>query len=219
MIDTSQLLLFIPAALALNITPGADMLFCLGQSIKWGPKAGVAASFGVSTGSIIHTLLAAFGLATLLAATPWAFEVLRWAGVGYLIWLGIQAIKSNGVAFDSTKTVTSHAQENGEVKRLIMYRAWREGTIVNLFNPKVAIFILAFIPQFVDPAHGSTLIQFLIFGAIFNITGTTVNSIVALLGGRLGKIFTCNPSLSAWFQRVTGTLFFGLAAKLAFDRR
>ena len=163
MIDFSQMLIFIPAALALNITPGSDLLFCLAQSLKSGPRAGVAASFGIATGSLIHTLLAAFGLASLLAATPLAFEFIRWVGVAYLLWLGAKAFTGKGIDFDQpTVQETGSSIENNEHRR-ILYLAWRDATIVNLFNPKVIIFILAFIPQFIDPEKGSTVIQFLIY--------------------------------------------------------
>ena len=207
-IDPVQLLIFIPAALALNLTPGADMLFCLGQGLKSGPKAGVAASFGIATGSFIHSLLAAFGLAALLAAYPLAFELVRWAGVAYLVWLAVQAFRQPAGALRPADCPTGTA-----------YRAWRDGVFVNLLNPKVAIFILAFVPQFVDPARGSTLLQFLIFGAILNIGGTVINCLVGGFSGGIGRALAANERLARVYRWVTGCLFLGLAAKLAFERR
>ena len=208
MIDLAQLVIFIPAALALNLTPGSDMLFCLGQGLKSGPTAGIAASLGVATGSFIHSLLAAFGLAALLGAYPFAFEIVRWAGVSYLVWLAIQAVRSRGVTLSATHVRSGSA-----------FKAWRDGAIVNLFNPKVAIFILAFVPQFVDPSRGSTIIQFLIFGAILNVGGTVINGVVGAFSGGIGRTLTSSAGLMTAYRWVTCSIFLGLAAKLAFDRR
>lgn len=207
-IDPAQLLIFIPAALALNLTPGADMLFCLSQGAKSGPKAGVAASFGIATGSLIHALLAALGLAALLKAYPLAFEVVRWAGVAYLVWLAIQA-------FRHPVDLSAPA----DIARSSAYRAWRDGILVNLLNPKIAIFVLAFIPQFVDPARGSTVLQFLLLGLILNIGGTIINAAVGGFSGGIGKLLAGNRHAARLFQLFSGVIFLGLAAKLAFERR
>ncbi len=207
-IDPDLLLLFIPAALALNLTPSADMLFCLGQGLKSGPKAGVAASLGIATGSFIHTLMAALGLAVLLAAHPIAFEVVRWVGVAYLIWLGIQAFRRD--AGDLVPTLTS---DDGA------FRAWRNGIFVCLFNPKIAIFFLAFLPQFVDPTKGSTLLQFLILGTILNIGGTVICALVGGFAGRIGRVLATNQRIARTLHIATSVVFLGLAARLAFERR
>lgn len=206
MIDPAQLVLFVPAALALNLTPGSDMLFCLGQGMKGGPRAGLAASLGISTGSLIHSLMAAFGLAALLAAYPFAFVLVRWAGVAYLVWLAVQAFRTADVA------IAVDVRTGG------IFRAWRDGMIVNLFNPKVAIFILAFVPQFVDPVRGSPALQFLILGMVLIVGGTVINGAVGLFAGSIGTALG-NARLARAFRRVTGLIFLGLAAKLAFDRR
>ena len=207
-IDPAQLLIFIPAALALNLTPGADMLFCLSQGAKSGPKAGVAASFGIATGSLIHALLAALGLAALLKAYPLAFEVVRWAGVAYLVWLAIQAFRH-----------PIDLSAPADIARSSAYRAWRDGILVNLLNPKIAIFVLAFIPQFVDPARGSTVLQFLLLGLILNIGGTIINAAVGGFSGGIGKLLAGNRHAARLFQCFSGVIFLGLAAKLAFERR
>ena len=207
-IEPAQLLIFIPAALALNMTPGADMLFCLSQGAKSGPKAGIAASFGIATGSLIHALLAALGLAALLKAYPLAFEVVRWAGVAYLVWLAIQAFR-HPMDLSAPAGIASSSA----------YRAWRDGILVNLLNPKVAVFVLAFIPQFVDPARGSTVLQFLLLGLILNIGGTIINAAVGGFSGSIGKLLAGNRHAARLFQWFSGAIFLGLAAKLAFERR
>ncbi len=206
--EFAQLLIFITAGLALNLTPGVDMMYCLGQGIRSGPKAGIAASFGIATGALIHTLLAAFGLAALLAAYPLAFDVVRYAGVAYLVWLAIQSFRSL-VVVTADPCPEQHSA----------YKAWRDGVLVNLLNPKVAIFILAFIPQFVDATKGSEIVQFLLLGLIFNISGTIVNALVGGFSGSLGKLLMTSSKTAKGFQWASGAIFLGLAAKLAFDRK
>ncbi|PKR58721.1 LysE family translocator [Thalassospira lohafexi] len=208
LIPIETLAIFIPTALALNMTPGNDMLFCLGQGIKSGPVAGNAASLGIATGAMIHTLLAGLGLAALVAAHPVALEVLRWLGIAYLVWLAINAFRSGDQNLAPAKTTQSSA-----------FRAWRDGIVVNLLNPKIIVFVLAFIPQFVDASRGSVLVQFLIFGLILNIGGTIINCLVGGFAGKLGVTLSRSKRVARGFQIFTGCVFLGLAAKLAFDRR
>lgn len=208
LIPIETLAIFIPTALALNMTPGNDMLFCLGQGIKSGPKAGNAASLGIATGAMIHTLLAGLGLAALVAAHPLALEVLRWAGIAYLVWLAIAAFRSKDQDLSPAST-----------KRSTAIKAWRDGIVVNLLNPKIIVFVLAFIPQFVDASRGSVLVQFLIFGLILNVGGTIINCLVGSFAGKLGQFLSRSARIARAFQIFTGCVFLGLAAKLAFDRR
>lgn len=208
MIDLQTLLLFIPIALALNLTPGADMLFCLGQGMKSGPRAGIAASVGIATGSFIHALAGGLGLAAVIAATPLAFEAIRWAGVAYLLWLAIKTFTTPLGTLQPTEVGASQS-----------WRAWLDGVFVCLLNPKVALFILALVPQFVDPSRGSVLVQFLIFGTILNIGGTLINGLVGVFAGSIGRYLAQHRTAARGLQYITGSVFIGLAAKLAFDRR
>ncbi|WP_119165089.1 LysE family translocator [Algihabitans albus] len=207
-IDVQTLLIFIPIALALNLTPGADVLFCLGQGIRSGPRAGFAASLGIATGSFVHALAAGLGLAAVIAAHPLAFEAIRWAGVCYLLWLAVATLRE-----------PIGALKPAEVRRAGAISAWRNGIFVCLLNPKVALFILALVPQFVDPSRGSVLIQFLIFGAILNVGGTVINGLVGVFAGGIGRFLARNASVARALQYLTSFVFFSLAAKLAFDRR
>lgn len=208
MIDPQTLLLFIPIALALNLTPGADMLFCLGQGARSGPNAGVCASLGIATGSFLYALASGLGLAALIASTPIAFEAIRWAGVCYLLFLAYRALTS-----PVTKIVpTEVAQSQG-------FRAWRDGVFVCLLNPKIALFMLALVPQFVEPDRSSVLLQFLIFGTILNIGGTVINAAVGFFAGSIGASLSKNSQLASLLQYATGFIFIGLAARLAFERR
>lgn len=211
MLPTDTLLIFVPAALALNLTPGNDMLFCLGQGMRAGPRAGMAASLGIATGVFIHTLVAGIGLAALLAAHPSAFELIRWAGVAYLVWLAIQTFRQPPHALASN--------ERGATRAGDTFRAWRDAVMVSLLNPKVAVFVLAFLPQFVDPARGSTLAQFLLLGGILNLGGTIINLLVGGFAGVIGRWLAARRGLARAFQMLTGCIFLGLAARIAFDRR
>lgn len=209
LIPFETLLVFAPAALALNLTPGNDMLFCLGQGMRSGARAGIAASFGIATGVFLHTLAAAVGLAALIATHPGAFEVIRWAGVAYLVFLAFQAFRGSAAlpAPDAAQPVRSAA------------RAWREAVLVSLLNPKVAIFVLAFLPQFVDPARGSTFVQFMLLGTVLNIGGTVINGLVGGFAGTIGGWLWSRRRIAALFQRFTGVVFLALAARIAFERR
>jgi len=191
--DPAVIAVFLPAALALNITPGSDFLYCLGQGAQGGRNCGIAASLGITTGSLIHSALAAAGLAALLSIYPLAFEIIRWAGVAYLLWLGLRSLLEQPAAISGDAV-------SGTVVQGQVYRAWRDGVVVNLLNPKVAIFILAFIPQFVDPERGRPIFQFLFFCLLFNITGTTINALVGVFGARIGNVLKGSPSLSRFLQ-------------------
>lgn len=208
LIPVETLLVFAPAALALNLTPGNDMLFCLGQGMRSGARAGIAASFGIAAGGMIHTLAAALGLAALLAAHPGAFEAIRWAGIAYLVFLAVQAFRSPGLLL---------APAAG--RQSTPWRAFREAVMVNVLNPKVAVFILAFLPQFVDPARGSTFLQFLLLGAVFNIGGTAANLLVGVFAGRFSRWLAGRQRAARAIQMATGGIFLMLAARLAFERR
>lgn len=209
LIEPDRLMIFAVAALALNLTPGSDMLFCLGQGLRSGARAGIAASLGIATGALIHTVLAGLGLAAVLTAYPAAFETIRWAGVAYLVWLAIQAFRHPPTA----------ALAGTDAAAAGVWRAWRDGIAVNLLNPKVAVFVLAFLPQFVDPARGAPFLQFLLLGAVLNVGGTAINAMVGAFAGGIGRVLTTSRRLVRAFQVLSGTVFLGLAARLAFERR
>lgn len=202
MVDPLILLAFVPAALALNLTPGADMMFCLGQGLKSGPRAAVAASAGVSLGGMIHVTVAGLGLGAAVAAAPWAFDVIRWAGVAYLLWLAWGAFRHGAVPPDAALPRAAA-------------RAFRSGLMVSLTNPKVILFVLAFIPQFVRPEAGSVLGQFLVFGAVLSVGGFLVNSGAGIFAGRARRVLSGSPLAGRILGYVTGTIFAGLALRLA----
>ncbi|MFD2031136.1 LysE family translocator [Ancylobacter dichloromethanicus] len=209
LISAETLLIFVPAALALDLTPGNDMLFCLGQGMRSGPRAGIAASLGIASGVLLHGCAAAVGLAALLAAHPAAFEVLRWAGVAYLVTLAVQALRGSG----------GLAAAQAAPMRASAGKAWRAAVLVSLLNPKVAVFVLAFLPQFVDPSRGSAFAQFMVLGLILNFGGTLVNALVGAFAGGIGRWLGRRPSLSRLAEKLTGLLLLGIAARIALERR
>ena len=206
--DLSTLLPFLAAALALNLTPGADMTYVIARSATQGRAAGISASFGVAAGSFVHSLLAAFGVAALVARSEAAFLTIKIAGALYLLYLAFKAFRAGAQGL--------HLQALAPVK---LSRVFAEGALTNLLNPKVALFILAFLPQFVDPTKGSVIVQILVLGLVFNIGGTTVNVIVAASAGAASGMLRNSATFSRWLNRVSGIVFIGLALRLAFAER
>jgi threonine/homoserine/homoserine lactone efflux protein len=205
-VDPMVLLAFIPAGLALNLTPGADMMFCLGQGLKGGPRAAMAANFGIATGGMVHVTLAALGLGALVAAHPAAFEAIRWFGVAYLLWLAISALRSP-LPVAGAAVVPQAA-----------VRVFGQALLVNLLNPKVILFILAFLPQFVDPAR-PILPQFLTLGVVFAIGGLIVNGTVGLFAGSIGQRLARSAGFARWLGRISAGIFGALALRLALLQR
>lgn len=205
--EKAAFLAFLVAALALNLAPGPDMLYVIGRSVGQGRKAGIVSSLGVFVGCWLHILAAAFGIAALLRSSPLAFNVVRYAGAAYLIYLGIKML--------AQKTDLSSQQLKAESLAAI----FRQGAITNMLNPKVAIFFLAFLPQFVDARCGNVVLQILLLGLIFNVGGTLVNLAVAYAGGTLGELLRRNQSIARLQRRFTGLIFVGLGLRLAWQRR
>ena len=199
-VDPVMLLAFVPAALALNITPGPDMLFCLAQGLKGGARCGWAASAGGSLGGAVHVCLAGLGLGALVAAMPGAFDVIRWAGAAYLAW----------IAWKTLRTPLA----GGDAPAMTPARALQQGFVVNITNPKYILFVLAFVPQFVDPTR-PVLPQFLVFGAIMCVGGVLVNGLVGQFAGRLRRSLEGGTRAERGLRYLCATLFGGLAVRLA----
>jgi threonine/homoserine/homoserine lactone efflux protein len=198
---------FLFAAFMLNIAPGPDMLYVIGRSVGQGRKAGIVSSLGVFLGCWIHILAAAVGIAALLRSSPVAFNVVRYAGAAYLIYLGVRMIAQRA-NFSSQ-----------QLRPESLVSIFRQGAITNVLNPKVAIFFLAFLPQFVDARRGSVALQILVLGLIFNVGGTLVNLAVAYAGGTLGELLRRNQQFARLQRWFTGLVFVGLGLRLAWQRR
>jgi len=195
---------FMAAALALNLTPGPDMLYVTARSISDGRAAGVLSAFGIATGTLVHIAALALGLAALLAAVPLAYDAVRIAGAIYLVVIGIQLI---------VRPLTAAAI--AELPRSRLRVIFVQAVITNVLNPKVALFFLAFLPQFVDRTAGPPVPQILLLGLIFNIQGTMVNVAVALLASRGTNWLRASERRVTALQRMTGALFVALGARLA----
>jgi threonine/homoserine/homoserine lactone efflux protein len=206
--DAATLLLFMTAALALNVTPGPDMLYVIARSVGEGRAAGIISSLGIAAGCLVHTLAVALGLAGLLRAVPVAFEIVKWMGAAYLVWLGVRALRTHGPAAGHT---TVAAASNPAI--------FRQGMLTNVLNPKVALFFLAFLPQFVDPDRGPIALQVISLGLLFNVSGTLVNILVAILASGAGAWSRRRFGESPFLRRVTGVLFIGLGVRLALLER
>jgi threonine/homoserine/homoserine lactone efflux protein len=205
--DLHSFLLFLAAGLALNFTPGPDMLYVAARGASEGRPAGIASALGIGAGTLVHITLVALGLAALLAAVPVAYLVVRITGAVYLVYLGVRAIRSR-----STLTVR-------QLEPAPLSVVFRQGVITNVLNPKVALFFLAFLPQFVDPSRGNPVIQIVVLGLVFDLTGTLVNLGVAVGASRAAsRLREATPARNV-LQKITGVLFIGLGLRLAFAGR
>lgn len=203
-----MVLVFMAAALALNLTPGPDMLYVTARSVSDGRAAGVLSAFGIATGTLVHIAALALGLAALLTAVPLAYDAVRIVGAIYLVVIGIQLIARQ-------RTAAAVANLPRSRLRVIFMQA----VITNVLNPKVALFFLAFLPQFVDRGAGPPVPQILLLGLLFNIQGTLVNVAVALLASRSTHWLRASEKRVALLQRMTGALFVALGARLAVSNR
>jgi threonine/homoserine/homoserine lactone efflux protein len=208
MLDSPSLIAFIGAGLLLNITPGPDVLYIVGRSISQGRVAGVVSALGISAGCLFHIAAAAFGLSTLMLALPLAYDIVRYAGAAYLVWMGIRAI--------GTRARALAVQAMDDVPLAAIFR---QGMVTNALNPKVALFFLAFLPQFTDASRGPLAPQFLLLGVIFVVNGLLVCLAYALAASWLGSWLTARYDIHTWLNRAMGALFIGLGVRLALGGR
>jgi threonine/homoserine/homoserine lactone efflux protein len=202
------LLLFMTAGLALNLTPGPDMLYVATRSVSEGRAAGLVSALGIAAGCLVHLAALALGLAALLARIPEAYEAVRLIGAAYLIYLGARSLfRPRGLT------------PGAEPARATLVAIFRQGVITNVLNPKVALFFLAFLPQFVDPVRGSPVAQIVLLGLLFNCSGTLVNAAVAIMASRATGWLRSQEVASRRLQRLTGVVFLALGARLAWARR
>lgn len=208
--DISYWLVFFTAALALNLAPGPDLMFVLSRTVTQGRRVGLASAAGVSTGALVHVAAAAFGLSAVLATSAVAFAAVKWIGAGYLIYLGIQTLRKGGTA-----NIHASLQES----RVTPLQAFRQGVLVDLLNPKVALFFMAFLPQFVRPGYGSAPMQLLWLGVLVIAVAITVDSSFVLIAYRTTGYLRRHPKASVWLDRLLASIFIGLGLRLAFSRQ
>ena len=202
--------LFVLTGVLLNLTPGQDTMFILGRSLTDGLRSGIASALGIGVGSIFHTLAAAAGLSAILAASPAAFFIVRIAGALYLVYLGAKLLITGS---QQSADVHVTPAEEGDP-----WSAFRQGILTNILNPKVALFFLALLPQFIEPDSISKTLAFLMLGITFVTTGTLWCLVLAFSAACLRQFFGGNPRVRSTIDRVTGGLFIALGIRLAVDR-
>lgn len=206
MLPADVMLSFFGAALLLGMSPGPDILFVLTQSALYGWRSGVVTTLGLVTGLCVHTTAVAFGVAALFQTSAVAFHLLQLAGAGYLLWLAWGAFRAGALRADLASDPAAHVPGLGAL--------YRRGILMNVTNPKVSLFFLAFLPQFCDPARGSVSVQVLVLGLLFMLATVLVFCAVAFLGGRLAMWFNRCPWWQRGLQRLAACVFVGLAVAL-----
>jgi len=209
--------LFMLAVFLLNVTPGPDTAYIVGRSVSQGRVAGLLSALGVSAGCCVHVLAVAFGLTALLAASTVAFTVIKVVGAAYLIYLGGRMLLAPPERDDApaeTAEATAAARRPRPLKALFM-----QGFLTNVLNPKVVLFFLSFFPQFVDPHASHKAAAFLALGVVFIAMSTVWNSLVAWVAASVTRRVAGKPGIKRWLDRVVGTAFIGLGARLAFATR
>lgn len=196
---------FLLAGILLNLTPGNDTIFILARSIAHGKKAGIISALGIATGSLIHTLLAAFGLSLIIAQSIVLFNIIKYAGAAYLVYLGIKMMTDK-------KTISTDLTIGHSVDYLTIYR---DAIVTNVLNPKVALFFIAFMPQFIDPVMKSSVLPFIILGATFIITGTAWCLVLAIFASAIFARLKSNKKLSTGINKICGLTLIGLGIKVA----
>ena len=205
MLGTTDLALFVVSGLLLNVTPGPDTLYILGRTAAQGRRAGSVAALGIGAGCLVHILAAAMGLSALLAASATAFTVLKWIGAGYLLYVGVSFLLAPPRA----------AAAAAPLDPAPLFTVFLQGLLTNVLNPKVALFFLAFLPQFIAPDAPSKALAFLFLGFVFNFNGTLWNLFVAWSAARLAAQLRASGSLAAWLARAVGAMFIYFGVKLA----
>jgi len=210
MLGTQHLWLFVVSGLLLNITPGQDTLYIVTRSVAQGRAAGWWSVLGISSGSVVHTLAAAFGLSAILATSAYAFTVVKLAGAAYLVYLGVKMLLERPAAASPGIDVPAASES--------AWAIYRAGLLTNVLNPKVALFFLAFLPQFVAPDASSRVTAFLFLGAVFVFNGTLWCLMLVLCASALSGRLRRNAAGARRLRQATGAVFVGLGARLALQK-
>ncbi len=204
--EPTQLLLFVIASAILGITPGPDIIYVITRGAAQGPGAGVAAAAGLSTGIIGHTMLCVAGVSAVLAASAPAFTAIKLLGAVYLVYLGVQMWRAK-----------ERPDLAGDGKRQPMAAIYRQSIVMNLLNPKVALFFLAFLPQFASAEAGPVAVQLGVLGAVFMIVSFAVMSAAGFAGGAISRFLATSEGAARWTQRTAGGVLIALGIRLAFQ--
>lgn len=208
MIDASTLLTYMAVVLGLFLIPGPAVLLVLARSMSGGRRVGVATGLGVAVGDLAHTAMATFGLSAILMTSALAFSIIKYAGVAYLIVLGLRSLmeKTDNLHLGSARPVAAH-------------RAFRQAVLAEILNPKTALFFLAFLPQFVRPEHGSVLVQLSVLGLVFVAMSAAYTSVIALAAGQVSLWLGRHKGIGRWQGRIIGSIYIALGIRLALQER
>ena len=209
MLNDMNLALFLTASLALIVTPGPDMIYVVTRGVSQGRRVGLVSAWGACAGLIFHTALAAAGLSALLRSSATAFMVVKYVGTAYLIYLGVRSLLSKN----------SFSLTGDAVPKAGLRKAFFQGVASNVLNPKIALFFLAFLPQFVHPATGSAASQMLVLGLAFTLLALAIFNIIAYFSGTLGEFLGRKPAFANILRWFTGSVLIGLGLRLAFPSR
>ena len=207
--DTTQLLMFIAAGWLLNLTPGPDVLYIVSRALRSGVRAGLVAALGIVSGCFVHVFAAALGVGALLATSATAFTVLKWVGAAYLMWMGVKLLLTKG----GSPLVPAAGEAAREPADL--WRIYRQGFLTNVLNPKVALFFLAFVPQFIAPGTEDKVTAFLLLGLLFNLNSLPINFGYAWLAGWASRRVGAVQRAMHWMDKAAGLMFIGFGLKLA----
>lgn len=200
---------FLLAGIIMNLTPGADSIYIITRSIAQGKKAGIYFVLGIGSGAIIHIILAAFGLSVILAKSILLFNIVKWTGAAYLIYLGVRMLLDKSSLFDNKKT---------EFEKVDLWKIYCQGFLTNVLNPKIAIFFLSLLPQFIKPEYVNSSIPFLILGGTFLFTGTVWCLFLAYSASFMTDTLRKNDRIGKIMKKVSGYVFIGLGLQLLFKR-
>jgi len=208
MLETSTLVTYVPIVLGFVFIPGPATLLTVSQAARSGTKVGIATGAGIAAGDLVHTFTAAVGISALLAASAALFSIIKYIGAGYLIYLGIRAILEK-----------SPAGTLRQATPISVGKAFRQAIPTELFNPKTALFFLAFLPQFARPENGSITLQLVLLGIIFVLLGLVSTVVYAASAARMGHFLRRNPAVLKWQGKVVGCIYCGLGIRVALQER
>lgn len=203
--ELPQLLLFVAAGWLLNLTPGPDVLYIVTNALRSGVRAGMVAALGIVSGCFVHVFAAAVGVSALLATSASAFTALKWIGAAYLLWMGVRLLRSKAAPLEL----------NAGTSEVNLWRVYRRGFLTNVLNPKVALFFLAFVPQFIAPEAPHKALVFLLLGLLFNLNSLPINFGYAWLAAWAARRVHAVQRAMHWMDRAAGLLFVGFGLKLA----
>lgn len=207
---------FVLAAILLNLTPGTDTMYIITRSVSHGSAAGFYSVLGIISGILVHTVFAALGLSIILINSPLAFTIVKYIGASYLCYLGIKMLMSK-----QPSLLANHLPKSSPsvpANSIAHWQIYKQGVLTNVFNPKVALFFLAFFPQFIDPSYAHSALSFLILGLSFALTGFVWCSCLALLASKFSANLRKNPAIEVLLNKISGMVFIGLGVKLLTEK-